>query len=425
MRRLLILGLFPVLAWGQLSLSGYYQNWNAVRSGGDYDLMLFRNRVRGDIAYNQDRYSATVSLDVRADRQAEASELEASVREAYIDLFFNRGDLRIGKQQVVWGKADGIFINDIVNPLDMRQFLMQDFDNIRMAQPMVKGSLYLGNWTLEGIVNPKFEPGRFAKEGSDWEFKIGIPDSIMTPVPRFNSAVPNYIHENKEELPEASLENSEFGFRLSTFLMGSDISLLYLDGYNDFPAYRLDSVVPTLEGFVPVRLDTYMTPFYYRSTMTGVNFSRPFFSTVLRGEMGHFSDRHFGDLEAEQFFSVSDYFQGMLGIDLSGPWGSALSFQGVRRHILDFHESMMEDESQTMATAMVNGAFANETIGLLALCIFDVSNEAGLLRFDLDYRGIDALSISLGTYQLWGGDDTMFGQFSGNDNFFLKVKYSF
>ncbi|MEE2876460.1 MAG: DUF1302 family protein [Candidatus Neomarinimicrobiota bacterium] len=425
MRSLFLLGLFPVLCWGQLSTSGYYQNWNAIRSAADYDLMLFRNRFRSDVGYDHDRYSATVSLDVRLDRQRGESELEASMREAYIDLFFEKGDLRIGKQQVVWGKADGIFINDIVNPLDMRQFLMQDFDNIRMAQPMVKGSFYLGEWTLVGLLNPEFQPGRFAEEGNNWEFKIGLPDSIMTPMPRLNTSLPNYIHKNEEVLPEASLENAEIGLRLSTFLMGADISLLFLDGYNDIPAYRLDRVVPTLHGFVPVQLDTYMTPFYYRSTMTGLNFSRPIFSTVLKGEMGYFTDRHFGDLEAEEFFSVSDYFQGMLGIDLSGPWDSAVSFQGVHRRILDYRESMMEDEIQMMATAMVNGAFANETIGLLALCIYDVSNKAGMFRFDLDYRGIDALSISIGTYQIWGNEDSLFGQFNTNDNLFLKVKYSY
>ena len=32
------------------------------------------------------------------------------LREAYIDLYFDNFDIRIGKQQVVWGKADGVFI---------------------------------------------------------------------------------------------------------------------------------------------------------------------------------------------------------------------------------------------------------------------------------------------------------------------------
>jgi len=55
-----------------------------------------------------------------------------NLREAYIDIYGNWLDLRLGKQQVVWGKTDGYFINDIVNPLDLSYFILQDFDDIRM-----------------------------------------------------------------------------------------------------------------------------------------------------------------------------------------------------------------------------------------------------------------------------------------------------
>jgi hypothetical protein len=40
-----------------------------------------------------------------------------NMRELYVDLYFNNFDIRVGKQQVVWGKADGVFITDIVSPL--------------------------------------------------------------------------------------------------------------------------------------------------------------------------------------------------------------------------------------------------------------------------------------------------------------------
>ena len=39
--------------------------------------------------------------------------------------------LSLGKQQVVWGKADGVFITDIVSPLNLTEFLLPDFDEIR------------------------------------------------------------------------------------------------------------------------------------------------------------------------------------------------------------------------------------------------------------------------------------------------------
>ena len=47
-------------------------------------------------------------------------DVDAGVREAYIDLFLPSLDIRVGKQAVVWGEAEGVFITDIVSPQDLR-----------------------------------------------------------------------------------------------------------------------------------------------------------------------------------------------------------------------------------------------------------------------------------------------------------------
>ncbi len=44
------------------------------------------------------------------------------LREAFIDLTFEKFDLRLGKQQIVWGKTDGVRVLDVVNPLDYKEF---------------------------------------------------------------------------------------------------------------------------------------------------------------------------------------------------------------------------------------------------------------------------------------------------------------
>ena len=55
-------------------------------------------------------------------------DLELGLRETYLDIYFDSIDLRVGKQQIIWGKADGVFITDIVSPKDLREFLLPDFD---------------------------------------------------------------------------------------------------------------------------------------------------------------------------------------------------------------------------------------------------------------------------------------------------------
>jgi len=400
----------------QMEFSGFYQNWMAVRAAEENDIMLIRNRVRLDGNLYGETVGGYFSIDIRNDGTSGEYDFETSFREAYVDLFFSNVEFRLGKQQVVWGKADGVFINDIVCPLDMSMFLLQDFDNIRMGLPMAKANLYLGNWMLEGLWIPKFEPWQFAEAGSDWEFTLSVPPDTVWDL------IPNVIHLNDEELPENSLENSEFGLKLSTFLLGADISLLYLDGYADLPSIQV--VDTTITGSpIPTQIDTYLSPTYYRSPMYGLNFSRPVFTTVIRGELGYFGDRRFSNVNMQTV--TSDYFSGMMGLDFTGPLGSSISFQAIHRQIMDYKSGMVDDKTEQMATATISGSFLRETVIASVLGLADVNEDAGLGRLDISYAWSDALRISLGGFLLWGNEDTLFGQFDVNDNIYLKIKYSF
>jgi hypothetical protein len=47
-------------------------------------------------------------------------EQEAGLRELYLEAEWGRSYLTLGKQQVVWGKADGLKVLDVVNPQSFR-----------------------------------------------------------------------------------------------------------------------------------------------------------------------------------------------------------------------------------------------------------------------------------------------------------------
>ncbi|MEE8179493.1 MAG: DUF1302 family protein, partial [bacterium] len=54
------------------------------------------------------------------------------LRELYVDFLSDRLDVRMGRQQVVWGTADGVKILDAVNPTDMREFTLDDYADSRI-----------------------------------------------------------------------------------------------------------------------------------------------------------------------------------------------------------------------------------------------------------------------------------------------------
>ena len=94
-------------------------------------------------------------------------------REFYVDYNIPQMDLRIGKQMIVWGEIDGFRLLDLVNPFDLREFILDDYEDSRIPQWSVdlkwrfledKPDQY-----LEFIWIPDFEANQIMKEGSQWE----------------------------------------------------------------------------------------------------------------------------------------------------------------------------------------------------------------------------------------------------------------
>lgn len=67
------------------------------------------------------------------------------LRELYVDTVAYGWDFRIGKQQVVWGKADGVKFLDIINPTDFREWGQNTMEDSRIPLWMAVAEKDLGN----------------------------------------------------------------------------------------------------------------------------------------------------------------------------------------------------------------------------------------------------------------------------------------
>lgn len=67
------------------------------------------------------------------------------LRELYIDTQFGGWDFRLGKQQVVWGTADGIKLLDIINPTDYRELNQNAMEDSRIPVWMINAERYIGD----------------------------------------------------------------------------------------------------------------------------------------------------------------------------------------------------------------------------------------------------------------------------------------
>ena len=157
-------------AQAEIEISGYLKNETAVytRGGastgqaqnalgkGGHDqgeLLKFENTVRtfvnGDLTDDSTWHaelqfvhnSEGVNADYVWPRQYTQTEV---LRELYADTSFGDWDLRLGKQQVVWGTADGIKLLDIINPTDWREFNQNTMDESRIPVWMVNAERNIG-----------------------------------------------------------------------------------------------------------------------------------------------------------------------------------------------------------------------------------------------------------------------------------------
>jgi len=75
-------------------------------------------------------------------------------RELYVDTNAGGWDLRLGKQQVVWGTADGIKLLDIINPTDWREFVQNTMEDSRIPVWMINAERNVGeNGNIQFVIS--------------------------------------------------------------------------------------------------------------------------------------------------------------------------------------------------------------------------------------------------------------------------------
>ena len=121
------------------------------------DVIKFENTlklfVNGALGENADLHA---ELNFVADPEAKGSHFETHddysqtdyLRELYVDSVFGENsdvELRIGKQQVVWGTADGAKLLDIINPTDYREMAQNTMEDSRIPVWMAKLDMAAGD----------------------------------------------------------------------------------------------------------------------------------------------------------------------------------------------------------------------------------------------------------------------------------------
>jgi hypothetical protein len=114
--------------------------------------------IDGEIDQLQEGAAYHVELNLMTDSKGvgkydsnESYTQRDALREAYIDLETNGYSIRAGKQQVVWGTADGMKLLDAINPTDYSEMAQNQMEDSRIPVWMINAETDTtsgGNWQV-------------------------------------------------------------------------------------------------------------------------------------------------------------------------------------------------------------------------------------------------------------------------------------
>ncbi|MBK8956807.1 MAG: hypothetical protein IPM34_14815 [Saprospiraceae bacterium] len=335
--------------------------------------------------------------------------LEFELREFYIDWKIKKHYLTIGKQQIVWGEADGLKILDVVNPINLREFLLDDFDQSRIPLWSVKADLNFGKIKTQLIWIPDNTYHDIPDSNSPF-----FPSAFFPSPPSGISLVQHPLNR-----PNKFIEDSDAGIRLSAFLKGWDITLNYLYAYDDFPVAKSTISIDTI-GFPVINIH----PSYKRYHLVGGTFNNSFKSVTLRGEIGVSLNKSFNTTDANVTEGIfqTEQVAVVIGLDYSGISNTTISGQIFADYVATDYTLLGREALELNATLLLSRNFKNETITTDLILVQNLNKGDGFVRPKIKWQVLNNLILSLGADIIYGDEKRLFGQFRDRSRLVFSIQ---
>jgi Protein of unknown function (DUF1302) len=395
----------------ELEINGYVRTYLGVLTNETMDYSIVQNTLDLKLRHSADQvvFMANPYL-----YQYPNHSPYLGLREAYMDMYFDNMDIRIGKQQIIWGKADGVFITDIVSPKDLGEFLLRDFEEIRTGTTSLKADYFKGNNTFEFVWIPQFT-------------STIMPDStsIWYRAPTFS--LPVTIDSTRKDVP-GKLKNSEGFLKFSGISSLVDYELIAGSMWDDDPTLHFTTIMAAGN---PEPVGLTIVPEHHRLIMGGGSFSTGLGGYILRGEGAYYSGKQFSANNTQGLpfdLTEKDYLHYLVGTDFS-LGRTQVSFQFIQQVILNYDATLIQEEIDNTVTLMANHTFLQETLTMQLFTYIGLNNEDALIRPTVTYDLSDGFEIITGANIFIGKNDVadtgVFSYYDENDMIYLKAKYSF
>jgi hypothetical protein len=353
-----------------------------------------------------DRYPAGVERDQKT---------ELDLREALLSV--SRGDLdvRLGRQQIVWGEAVGTFVTDVVNPRDFREFILPDFSELRIPIWALDASYRLGpGLTFEAVWTPDTRISKLPKPGAEFQF--------APPVFRFS----NPVIRLPDRPDEFSVSRSEGGFRLSALMRGWDLSLIYYDAADKIPVF-FQRRLPQPTGPDVIALE----PRHPRVHIVGATLAKSFEPVILRSEVALTIGKRYETTDPLDSDGVvrRDTLDYLIGLDYTFLSRVDTTLQLSQKILTGSAANLsgngVEAQVTTSAALRATTGFFNNTLNPTLLFVVNVNRADYRMSPRIDCLLTGALTLSVGADIFEGPRRTLYGQFDRSDRAYVTTTWRF
>jgi len=387
-------------------LSNVSGRFSSVGPGGATgDLVLWDERLRTDLTVWPGEFDGLARVAIDAFYDGVDEDFGVELREAYIDLYADSFDLRIGRQVATWGVGDLLFIND---------FFPKDWESLLGGRPMeylkigvdavrLRHSSTQYNWEL--FLIPSFEPDNLP--GSD----------------RFFSFVPfSEVPVRFEDKPEVGFDNIEAGFRVFGRMEDFDVAAYAYRGFWRTPGMMPDDFTEPSQ----------VTIFYPALFIYGLSAQGNAWDGVLSVEAGYYDSRD--DAGGDDPLIPNSQIRFLIGYQRQLDDDFTLGLQYYLEAMDDraaYNANLPEGFPAQRAfrdtvTLRLDRMLMYQTLRLSLFAFYSPADNDYFIMPQVTYKFRDDLSATLGV-NLFGGDDsaTFLGQFDRNDNLYLTIRTDF
>jgi len=327
------------------------------------------------------------------------------LRENYLDIGAGDWDFRLGRQHVVWGEMVGLFFADVVSARDMRQFILPEFDILRIPQWAARAEYFKDDFHAEFLWIPVASYDEIGKPYSEFFAHTLVP--------------PGSAVFRNEKRPTRNLSHTNYGLRLSVLREGWDLAAFAYSSMNTAPTFYRQMVS------APQPTPVYQAR-HERIEQFGATLGKDLGRVVIKAEAVYtrgqrYEVKDFSDADGVVRQNTLNW---ILGLDYTELADTRINLQLFQSHVMDHNSAIIPDRNENGVSVLLNRKFGDR-LEAQALWIASLNRTDWLLRPRILWNFEKNWRLAFGADWFKGPASGFFGRYDRKDRVYTELRYSF